>query len=319
MADPAVDLTDKQLGPYHIVAILGEGGMGVVYQAYEARLDRYVALKVHSRRDAGDPDDSIFVSRFWQEARAAAALEHPHILPIYTFGEHEGHHYIAMKLVRQGSLADLLHGKPLLLNQMAHIINQVGGALDYAHSRNVVHLDVKPGNILISRLSGCLLTDFGIARMLETRARDTETEVTFGTPIYMSPEQMRGDQNLDSRSDIYSLGVVLYEMATGRPPFKGTTEEIQKQHIYSPPPPPRELNSALPKPVADVILRALAKEPGERFATAGELAQALQTAIPGGLVPSGAGAAAILEAASSGGEEDPALETDEPSDDEEGL
>jgi serine/threonine protein kinase/Tol biopolymer transport system component len=292
MNDTVENLTGKQLGPYHIVAVIGKGGMGVVYQAYETKLTRYVALKVLSRRYA---DDLNFVSRFWQEAKAAANLEHPHILPIYAYGEHDRYHYIAMQLVRDGSLADLLQGKPLLSKQMGHIVNQVGSALDYAHIQNVIHRDVKPDNILISRHSGCLLTDFGIAKLLEATSQQTQVGISFGTPAYMSPEQIRADENIDGRSDVYSLGVVLYEMATGRVPFQGTTiQAIQAQHLHKPPPPPRDLNPALPKAVADVILKALAKDRDERFATAGELGQALQAALPESLEP-GAVGAAILE------------------------
>ena len=291
MKDVVEDLTGKQLGPYQLVSVVGKGGMGVVYQAYEARLTRYVALKVLARRYADDPD---FVSRFWQEARAAANLEHPHILPIYSYGEYERYHYIAMQLARDGSLAELLLGVPLLPKQMVHIVTQIGSALDYAHSQNVIHRDVKPDNILISRLSGCLLTDFGIAKLLEATTRHTEEGSSFGTPAYMSPEQARGDEQVDGRSDVYSLGIVLYEMATGRVPFQGTVQAIQMGHLYSPPPPPQELNPALPDAVVEVILRALAKKPDERFATAGDMAQALQIAVPEGMVPSGAGAAAAI-------------------------
>lgn len=294
MKDVAEDLIGKQLGPYHLVAIIGKGGMGVVYKAYEAKLTRYVALKVLSRRYA---EDLEFVSRFWQEARAAANLEHPHILPVYAYGEHERYHYIAMQLVREGSLANLLTGRPLLLKQMGHIINQVGSALDYAHLENVIHRDVKPDNILISRHSGCLLTDFGIAKLLETTARHTQTGISFGTPSYMSPEQISADENLDGRSDIYSLGVLLYEMATGHLPFEGTVQAIQMQHLTKPPPPPREFNPDLPNSVVEVILKALAKKPDDRFATAGEMASALSAASPQALVTGGDGAAAILEAA----------------------
>jgi hypothetical protein len=290
----AEDLTGKQLGPYHIVATVGKGGMGVVYKAYEAKLTRYVALKVLSRQYADDP---TFVSRFWQEAKAAANLEHPHILPVYAYGEQDRYHYIAMQLVREGSLAQLLRGEPLLLKQIGHVVNQVGRALDYAHSQNVIHCDVKPDNILISRHGGCLLTDFGIAKLLEATTHHTQDGLSLGTPAYMSPEQMRGDANLDGRSDVYSLGVVLYEMATGRIPFQGAVEDIQEQHINKPPPPPRKLNPKLPKSVVGVILKALAKAPDERFATASEMAQALGAAMPRDVVLGDAEGAAIFEPA----------------------
>jgi Tol biopolymer transport system component len=292
------DLTGKPLGPYQIVAPLGKGGMGIVYKAYQPNLTRYVALKVLPQRYTDDP---TFVGRFWQEARAAAKLEHPHILPIYDYGEYEGYHYIAMQLVRDGSLAQLLHGNPLLLEQIGYIIAQVSGALDYAHSREVIHRDVKPDNILISRQSGCMLTDFGIAKLLESTAHLTEIGTSVGTPTYMSPEQIRGDEDVDGRSDIYSLGIVLYEMATGRPPFEGpNSQAIQWKHLNEPPRPPRSLNSILPERVAAVILKALAKNRAERYATVGAMAQDLQAALPMGLLAGEGGGAAILGAASEG-------------------
>ena len=288
------DLTGKYLGPYQIVAPLGKGGMGVVYKAYQPNLARYVALKVLPRRFTDDP---TFVGRFWQEARAAAKLEHPHILPVYDYGEYEGHHYITMQLVRDGSLAQLLIGKPLLLEQIGHIIAQVSGALDYAHSREVIHRDVKPDNILISRQGGCMLTDFGIAKLLESTAHLTQIGTSVGTPTYMSPEQFRGDEDLDGRSDVYSLGVVLYEMATGRPPFLGTTAQaLQWKHLNELPPPPRSLNPALPEAVVAVILKTLAKNREERYTTAGDMALALQAALPRVLLAGEEGGVAILGA-----------------------
>jgi serine/threonine-protein kinase len=288
------DLTGRPLGPYQIVAPLGKGGMGVVYKAYQPNLRRYVALKVLPQRYTDDP---TFVGRFWQEARAAAKLEHPHILPIYDYGEYEGYHYIAMQLVRDGSLVQLLHGDPLLLEQIGHIITQVSGALDYAHSREVIHRDVKPDNVLISRQSGCMLTDFGIAKLLESTAHLTLTGTSVGTPTYMSPEQIRGDEDVDGRSDIYSLGVVLYEMATGRPPFQGpTVQAIQWKHLKESPLPPCRLNPALPEGVEAVILKALAKNREERYATASDMALALQAALPRGLLAGEQGGAAILGA-----------------------
>ncbi len=310
------ELTGKRLGPYQIVAPLGEGGMGIVYKAYQPTLTRYVALKVLPQRYTDDP---TFVGRFWQEARAAAKLEHPHILPIYDYGEYEGYHYIAMQLVRDGSLAQLLHGNPLLLEQIGYIIAQVSGALDYAHSRQVIHRDVKPDNILISRQSGCMLTDFGIAKLLASTAHLTQIGTSVGTPIYMSPEQIQGDEDVDGRSDIYSLGVVLYEMATGRPPFQGEdSRAIQWKHLNEPPRPPRSLNPALPEEVAAVILKALAKKREGRYATAGAMAQALQAALPGGMLAEEGGGAAILGAAPEGAAvEDQAAQASQPIDEAE--
>jgi hypothetical protein len=307
------DLTGKHLGPYQIVAPLGKGGMGIVYKAYQPSLRRYVALKVLPQRYTDDP---TFVGRFWQEARAAAKLEHPHILPIYDYGEHEGYHYIAMQLVRDGSLAQLLHGNPLLLEQIGYIVAQVSAALDYAHSREVIHRDVKPDNILISRQSGCMLTDFGIAKLLESTAHLTQIGTSIGTPTYMSPEQIRGDEDVDGRSDIYSLGIVLYEMATGRPPFQGeNSQAIQWKHLNEPPRPPRSLNPTLPAEVAAVILKALAKKREGRYASASAMAQVLQAALPKGLLVGDGGGAAILGVTPEGMDvEDQADQTSQPID-----
>lgn len=292
MKNPMEDLTGRQLGPYQLVAPLGKGGMGVVYKAYDTQLARYVAVKVLPPRYVMEP---TFVGRFWQEAKAAANLEHPHILPVYAYGEHEGYHYIAMQLVREGSLAGLLQGRPLAPEQMREIITQVGGALDFAHSREVVHRDVKPDNILISRRSGCLLADFGIAKLLESTAHLTQTGASVGTPTYMSPEQIQGEADVDGRSDIYSLGVVLYQMATGRPPFQGNSiQAIQMQHLYQPPPPPHDLNPDLSTAVLEVMLKALAKKPEERYSAASDMVVAMQAAIPRGRASQEGDGAAIL-------------------------
>jgi serine/threonine protein kinase len=286
------NLIGKKLGSYQLVSQLGKGGMGVVYKAYDTQLARYVALKVLPPRYALD---TVFVSRFWQEAKAAANLEHPHIIPIYNYGEYDGYHYIAMRLVRAGSLARLLHGQALELEQIYHILNQVGSALDYAHSREIVHRDVKPDNILISRRSGCLLTDFGIAKLLESTAHLTQTGSSLGTPMYMSPEQFRGQEDVDGRSDIYSLGVVAYEMATGRPPFMGNTvQAIQLKHLNEAPPSPRKLNPSLPKAVEEILLKALAKERDKRYASASQMAQDFQGVLPVGRVTADEGGTVIL-------------------------
>lgn len=270
------DLTGVQLGPYRVVAPLGEGGMATVYRAYQPSVDRYVALKILPRHFARDPE---FVGRFQQEAKVLAKLLHPHILPVHDYGESDGYTYIAMPFVETGTLADLLQGGPMPMAQIERIISQVGGALDYAHSQGVVHRDVKPSNVLIDSSGNCLLTDFGIAKMVEGTAQFTRTGGIVGTPAYMSPEQIRGEA-LDGRSDIYSLGVVLYEMATGRPPYRAETPPaIFVKHLHDPLPLPRSLNPALPEAVERVILKALAKDPAGRYATAADMVMALGAAI----------------------------------------
>jgi serine/threonine protein kinase/basic membrane lipoprotein Med (substrate-binding protein (PBP1-ABC) superfamily) len=271
------DLTGRQLGSYQIISALGEGGMAAVYKAYQPAMERYVALKILPRHFASDPQ---FIARFQQEAKILAKLQHPHILPVHDFGEAEGYTYIVMPYVETGTLTDVLQGQPLSLSQIRSIISQVGAALDYAHARGLIHRDVKPSNILIDESGNCLLTDFGLAKMVEGSAALTTSGAIMGTPAYMSPEQGLG-QKLDGRSDIYSLGVILYEMASGRTPYSAETPmAVVIKHISDPLPSPRTVNPALPEAVERVILKALAKQPQDRYATAGEFVRALQAAIP---------------------------------------
>ncbi len=273
------DLTGKQLGPYRVVAPLGEGGMAAVYRAYQPGMDRFVAIKILPRHLASDP---TFVGRFGQEAKLIAKLQHPHILPVFDFGQAEGYTYIVMPLVEAGTLTMTLQGQPLPLDRIRIIVSQIGDALDYAHAHGLVHRDVKPSNVLLDERGNCLLTDFGIAKMVEGTSKFTATGGLIGTPAYMSPEQGAGE-TVDRRSDIYSLGVMLYEMATGRTPFNAETPvAIVIKHINDPLPPPRRLNPTLPESLERVILRALAKHPDDRFQTAADMVGALQAALPAG-------------------------------------
>jgi len=270
------DLTGRRLGPYTITAALGAGGMAAVYKAHQPAVDRYVALKVLPRPFA---NDAQFVARLQREARIIAQLQHPHIVPVHDFGEADGYTYIVMPCIAGGTLSALLKGRPLPLVQICDLVSQIGAALDYAHARGVVHRDVKPSNILLDESGNCLLTDFGLARMVEGSASLTNSGAILGTPAYMSPEQGLGQQ-LDGRSDIYSLGVILYEMATGRTPFSAETPmAVVVRHINDRLPPPSGLNPALGDPVERVIQRALAKRPRNRYATAGEFVGALQAAL----------------------------------------
>lgn len=271
------DLTGKQLGQYRVVSPLGEGGMAAVYKAYQAAMDRYVALKILPRHFAADPE---FVGRFEQEAKVIAKLQHVHILPVHDFGTEDGYTYIVMPYVETGTIAEILHGKPLPLQQIRKIITQVADALGHAHARGLVHRDVKPSNILIDEDGNSLLTDFGIAKMVEGTIQFTQTGAILGTPAYMSPDQIKGE-TLDGRSDIYSLGVVMYEMATGRPPYRAETPPaIFVKHLHDPLPTPRSFNPDLPVSVERVILKSLAKDPVERYASVFELIQAINAAIP---------------------------------------
>lgn len=271
------DLTGKQFGPYQIVERLGEGGMSVVYKAYQPSTDRYVAIKILPPYYAFDP---VFAGRFEQEARTLAKLNHAHILPLFDYGKADDYAYIVMPFVETGTLATLMKKAPLPLEQIRHIISQVGSALNYAHANGLVHRDVKPENVMIDEGGNCRLTDFGVAKIVEAPQRLTRDGTSVGTPAYMSPEQIRGKE-IDGRSDIYSLGVMLYEMVTGRPPFEATTTiEIMIKHMREPLPPPRTIKPDLPEALEQVIIKALAKEPAERYTTAAEMVQALRAAIP---------------------------------------
>lgn len=270
------DLIGRQLGSYQIIAPLGEGGMAAVYKAYQPRMDRYVALKILPRYYASDPE---FVARFKQEARVIAKLEHPHILPVYDYGEEDGYTFMAMRMVDSGTLTEwILENQPLSMEQIRRIISQVGDALDYAHSNEIVHRDVKPSNVLVDKRGNCLLTDFGLAKLVETSVKLTRTGGILGTPAYMSPEQGMG-QRIDYRTDMYSLGVILYEMATGRPPYQAETPmAIVIKHIQAPLPPPYKFNPDIPEVLERVILKSLAKDPDDRYATMGDFVTALQSA-----------------------------------------
>jgi tRNA A-37 threonylcarbamoyl transferase component Bud32 len=271
------NLTGKQFGPYQIVAPLGEGGMAAVYKAYQPGMERYVALKVLPRSYADDPQ---FLARFQREAKLLAQLQHPHILPVFDFGQSEGYTYIVMPFIPSGTLTGQLSGAPLPLARIRQVIAQVGDALNYAHARGMIHRDIKPSNILIDESGNCLLTDFGLARMVEDAVNLTSTGTIMGTPAYMSPEQGSGSK-IDSRSDIYSLGVVLFEMATGRVPFQAETPiAIVFKHVQDPLPPARSINPDLPEAVELVILKSLAKNPEDRYQTAADMVRAIQAAIP---------------------------------------
>jgi serine/threonine protein kinase len=269
------DLLGKTLGSYQIKKLIGQGGMATVYKAYQPALDREVAIKVLPPQMANDPD---FAERFTREARAVAKLEHPHILPIYDFGQEGDLSYIAMRYVQGGTLASLV-GKSHQLSRISELLTQVTSALEYAHTHGVVHRDVKPTNVLLDQGNWVLLTDFGIARMMGGETRITATGVTIGTPDYMSPEQGLG-KHVDHRSDIYSLGAMLFELLTGRVPYEADTPmAVIIKHIHDPLPSPREINPIIPIGVEQVIVKALSKNPDDRHQSAGELAKAFDEVI----------------------------------------
>jgi len=268
-------LIGRTLGQYEIRQELGRGGMATVYKAYQPSLGRYVAIKVLPPYHA---EAETFIARFDREARAVARLEHPHILPIYDFGREGDLSYIVTKYVEGGTLKDYL-GQPFDLQRATSIVSQVASALDYAHDQGIIHRDVKPSNVLLDHGEWALLTDFGLAKMAGVSARITGSGVGIGTPAYMSPEQGQGLE-VDRRSDVYSLGVILYEMLTGRTPYEADSPlSVMVQHITKPLPSPREANPAIPVAVERVIIKALVKDPAYRYARAGDLAVALQDAV----------------------------------------
>lgn len=276
------NLIGKIFDSYEILSLAGKGGMAEVYKGYHASVDRHVAVKVLSRQSTVDLD---FTARFQQEARLLAKLDHPHILPIFDYGQVEGIIYIVMPFVESGTLADLLKTSQPDLPQIQRIISQIGDALDYAHSSGVVHRDVKPSNVLIDDRGNCRLTDFGIAKQSRASVKITQTGVSVGTPTYMSPEQIKGE-SLDGRTDIYSLGVILYQMATGRLPYSGKTPaQVYAMHLHDPLPPPGTVNPELSPAVEAVILKSLAKRREDRYSTAAEMVAALQAALSGTAAP----------------------------------
>jgi serine/threonine protein kinase len=259
----------QMLGPYRIINQVGRGGMATVYKAYQPSVDRYVAIKVLPSQLA---ESREFATRFQQEARIIAKLEHPHILPVFDYGESDGVAYFVMRYMDAGTLKEkMIEGRPLPLAEIDRLFTQLAGALSYAHGHGIVHRDLKPANVLIDSQGNVFLTDFGIAKLLESASpRLTQTDAIMGTPAYISPEQAQG-HTVDQRSDIYSLGIILYEMVTGSVPFTAETPlAVLFKHISDPLPPPSLIKPDIRPAVEKVILKALAKDPRDRFSTAAE-------------------------------------------------
>jgi serine/threonine protein kinase len=276
-ASPGRDtLLGQQIDEYRITDYLGRGGMARVYRGLDISLGRPVAIKVIDTPYRTDDD---YQARFKQEARAVAQLEHPHIVRLYSFRETEGLLYMAMQYIEGETLAAYLHQhKPLPPERVLAFCRDIGAALDYAHSKGVIHRDVKPGNVMLDGRGRAIVMDFGLALLTDLGSRGE----VFGSPDYISPEQAISSAHVVPQSDLYALGVMLYEMLSGRLPFTGGEPlDITMMHLSEAPRPPHLVNPNISEAVSAVILKALAKEPGKRYQTGAELTQALQQAISG--------------------------------------
>jgi serine/threonine protein kinase len=272
-----LSLEGQQLGPYRIVTQLGSGGMATVYKAYHARLDRYVAIKMMHQAFLQDQN---FLTRFEREAQIVARLEHPHIVPIFDFADFSGQPYLVMKFIEGRTLKAVLNEKSLTLDEIQRIMPAIADALDYAHRRGVLHRDIKPSNIIIDNEGVAYLTDFGLARMAQLGESTLSHDVLLGTPHYISPEQALGRREITPKTDIYSLGVVLYELVVGRVPFSADTPfAIIHDHIYRPLPKPSTINPDITPEVEAVLVKALSKEPNDRYETATEMMNAFKAAV----------------------------------------
>ena len=278
----------KVIGKYRLERFIGAGGMGVVYEGLHLELNKAVAIKVLASNLA---HDRALMARFKEEAKVQASLLHPHIVAVTDFVSEGETHAIIMEMVHGMSLSQLIHEHtgPLIMSRIRAILLPVLEAVELAHSREIAHRDLKPANILVSQENGTFVpkvADFGLARVMSEGGRHTVTRSVSGTYAYMAPEQFRDPRSVDHRSDLYSLGVTLYEMATGRVPFdRGTELELAQAHIMEPPVPPRDVYIGVPAELEQVILKALQKDPARRYQSAREMMTALEQVPSGDRLP----------------------------------
>ena len=255
---------------------LGRGGMATVYKAYHANLDRYVALKVLHPAFLEDPN---FLARFQREARLVAKLEHPNIVPVYDFADHEKQPYLVMKYIEGDTLKTRLNKNRLDADEMWKVVEAVGAGLGYAHQQGILHRDIKPSNVIMAQDGKSYLADFGLARIAQSGESTLSSDMIMGTPQYISPEQAKGEKDLDNRTDIYSFAVMLYEMVVGQVPFNSDTPfSVIHDHIYSPLPMPHLVNPKVPDEVERVLLKALSKERTDRYESVESLTSAFKKA-----------------------------------------
>ena len=268
-------MTPEQIGRYQVEGEIGRGGMATVFKAYDPRFERHVAIKVLPREFMHDPE---FRARFNREAKTIATLEHPAIVPVYDYGEQDGLPYLVMRYMPGGSLSDRLENGPLFIEESAAILQRLGSALDRAHSQGIIHRDLKPGNVLFDQYGDAFLADFGIVQVSGSNSNLTASGSLVGTPMYMSPEQVYGDKELDGRSDIYALGIILFQMLTGHLPYEADTPaKLMMKHILEPIPGLLTDRPDLPPEAEVIVSKALSKNREDRFDTASDFSAALST------------------------------------------
>ena len=270
------DLTGRVVKGYELSELIGQGGFGAVYRAHQKYIDREVAIKIILPQFANHPD---FIRRFETEAQLIARLEHPHIVPLYDYWREPSGAYLVMRWLRGGNLLTNLDPQGSDISQISQAINQISEALAVAHRQGIIHRDLKPENIMLDENSNAYLTDFGIAKDLESEVRITQNNAIVGSPAYLAPEQIRGE-DLTPRTDIYSMGVVLFELLTGERPF---TDEMPAtlifKHLSEPVPNVAEIRDDIPESVNEVIQKATAKDPDQRFSEVVEFARAFRQAV----------------------------------------